>query len=443
MDRKRIAIVGAGAAGLGAAYALQDVADVEVWEARGRAGGHANTVDITYDGAPIAVDTGFIVFNDGNYPNLVQMFDALGVASFASDMSFGFANPGKDGGAGLEWSSNREGLFAQRRNLANPQFLGMLREVLRFNRLARADLRGGRLGEETLDAYLNRHRFSPAFRMHYLLPMGAAIWSSTPKAMAEQPAATVIRFFDNHRLMHVKRRQWRTVEGGSRAYVRAITDQLGARLKTGREAVNLSRAGARPVLTDADAETATFDEVILACHSDQALKLIADPSKEEQALLGAIRYAANQAVLHRDPVVRPKAARAQAAWNYRIDPAGGPAQVTYDMNRLQGIDAARPLYVTLNPHQTFDPELVFSEHAYDHPQFDSAAIAAQQRFNSVQGVQRTWFAGAWLGYGFHEDALRSGLRVALRLGGRIPWDFAEGDVDGGPWGPRPVETAAA
>lgn len=443
MDRKRIAIVGAGAAGLSAAYALKDVADIEVWEARGRAGGHANTVDIVYDGVPIAVDTGFIVFNDGNYPNLIKLFEALGVASFASDMSFGFSNPSPDGGPGLEWSSNAEGLFAQPRNLANPAFLGMLGEVLRFNRQARADLAAGRLRDETLEAYLDRHRFSAAFRAQYLLPMGAAIWSSTPEAMAAQPAATVIRFFDNHRLMHAKRRQWRTVEGGSRAYVRAIAEALGPRLKIGREAVNLSRAGARPVLTDAGAQTASYDEVILACHSDQALGLLADPSTQERALLSAIRFAANRAVLHRDPAARPAARRAQAAWNYRIDPAGGPAQVTYDMNRLQGLDPARPLYVTLNPHQSFDPALVFSEHAYDHPQFDGPAIAAQQRFNAVQGVRRTWFAGAWLGYGFHEDAVRAGLRVALRLGGRIPWDFVEGDVDGGPWGPRSVEATAA
>ncbi len=435
--RKKILIVGGGIAGLGAAYALKDVADLELWETRDRLGGHANTVDIDYDGVPIAVDTGFIVFNDGNYPNLLGFFDALGVDSFPSDMSFGFSSPTKTGGAGLEWSSNADGIFAQRRNLANPRFLAMLRDILHFNGRARKDLEAGALGDESLGAYLDRLGMGASFRSRYLLPMGAAIWSSTEAAMMAQPAATVVRFFDNHRLMHRVRRKWRTVKGGSRSYVQAVAARLGDRVKTGRRVTGLRRDADTVTVRTADGLTAQWDEVILACHSNQALAMLDDPSAEEQRLIGAIGYAPNRAVLHRDPVVRPKAAKAQAAWNYRTDPDGAPAQVTYDMNRLQGIDPAQPLYVTLNPNQALDPALVFSEHQYDHPQFDGPAIAAQQSFNAIQGAQHTWFAGAWLGYGFHEDGLRAGLRVARRLGGRVPWDFVEGDVTGGPWAPRP------
>ncbi|MEE2566636.1 NAD(P)/FAD-dependent oxidoreductase [Hyphobacterium marinum] len=434
--RKSVAVIGAGISGLGAAWALRDVHDVTLFEKRERLGGHANTVDIDYDGNQIAVDTGFIVYNPLNYPNLIALFDHLGVPSKQTDMSFGFSL-----GGDVEWCSNGlGGIFAQKRNLARPSFIAMLRDLLRFNRQAPADLEAGHLRGITLGAYLALRGFSDRFLRNYLLPMGAAIWSATEDDMRDYPAESFIRFFRNHRLMHLDRPQWRTVEGGSRAYVQRIAADLEGRVRLADPAKAVRRVpgGAEVQTTDGWQH---FDEVILACHSDQARALLTDMDDDEAALLGAIRYSPNTAILHRDPSLMPSRRAAHAAWNYVRDDAGSAPCVTYDMNRLQGIDRRYRLYVTLNPDRKPDPSLTFGEFQYDHPQFTTAAMAAQRTFNRIQGPRQTWFAGAWLGYGFHEDGLRSGLRIALRLGGRIPWDFAEGDVDGGQWGSRQTETA--
>lgn len=437
-QRKSIAIIGAGISGLGAAWALRDVHDVTLFEKRDRLGGHANTVDIDYDGTPIAVDTGFIVYNPLNYPNMVALFDHLGVPSRRTDMSFGFAL-----GGDVEWCSNGlTGIFAQKRNLLRPSFIAMLRDLLRFNRQAPLDLEAGHLRGVTLGSYLALRGFGDRFLRNYLLPMGAAIWSASEDDMRDYPAESFIRFFKNHRLMNLQRPQWRTVAGGSREYVSRIAADLDGRVRLDEPAIAVRRIpGGVEVQTPQGWQR--FDEVILACHSDQARTLLQDADMDEHALLGAITYSPNTAILHRDTSFMPGRRGAHAAWNYVRDNDAASPCVTYDMNRLQGIDETRPLFVTLNPERQPDPALTFGRFEYDHPQFNTAAVAAQRTFNRVQGARHTWFAGAWLGYGFHEDGLRSGLRVALRLGGHIPWDFAEGDVDGGRWAERPAPEPVA
>ena len=434
--RKRVAVIGAGISGLGAAWALRDVHNVTLLETRNRLGGHAHTVDIDYDGTRIAVDTGFIVFNPLNYPNMLALFSHLGVESFETDMSFGFSSPD-----GPEWSSNGlGGVFAQWRNLASPRHHRMLCDILRFNDRAPKALAAGEMAGRSMADWLSSERFGAEFRDRYLFPMGAAIWSSSEDGIGDFPAESFVRFFENHRLMNIDRPIWRTVTGGSRSYVNAIYADIDAKMEIGPGATSVQRNEDGVIVRLETGEEREFDDVILACHSDQALRLLVDPSQEEKALIGAIRYAPNRVVLHRDTSFLPQARGARAAWNYRVETHGDPACVTYDMNKLQGIDRRKPLFVTLNPQRDPDPSLTFGEWEYDHPQFNTAAIAAQRVFNSIQGVNRTWFAGAWLGYGFHEDGLRAGLRVALRLGGRIPWRFVEGDISGGDWGepaPRP------
>ena len=436
----RIAVIGAGVSGLGAAWALRNVHNVTVFEKRDRLGGHANTVTIDYDGDQIDVDTGFIVFNPLNYPNLIALFEHLDVESFKTDMSFGFSLDRR-----FEWSSNGlSGLFADPANLFNLRFLGMLRDILAFNRQAQRDLETDGFDGLSLGQYIHKLGLGEAFRTQYLLPMGAAIWSTSEHAMADYPAETFVRFFKNHRLMHAKRPKWHTVKGGSRTYVRKLEAQLHeADVAFRSEAVSVRRDASGVTVTDATGESHQFDEVILACHSDQALRLLSDADENERQMLGAIRYGANEAVLHRDTTLTPARAGAQAAWTY-LREGGAEAAVTYDMNRLQGIRSDKPLFVTLNPVRQPREETVFGRYQYDHPQFNAPALAAQRIFNSIQGVRHTWFAGAWLGYGFHEDGFRSGLRVALRLGGQIPWAFVEGDVDGGHWArPAPYQPAAA
>lgn len=432
----KIAVIGSGVAGLGAAYALKDACDLTLYEKDDRLGGHANTVSIDYEGAAIDVDTGFIVFNERNYPNLCGLFEALGVETAATDMSFAFS------GGGMEWSSNfPRGVFAQKRNLANPGFLGMLAEIGRFNRQARLDLDAGALGELTLGGYLRLRRFGPAFQARYLLPMGAAIWSSCEGAIGGVPAESFVRFFANHGLLQMVQPAWRTVRGGSRRYVERIGAGLGARVRAGSAVRRVRRTATGVEVVDGRGRVALYDQAILACHADQSLALLADADAEERAFLGAIRHAPNRAVLHRDPALMPRRRAAWGSWNALADPAGaGPGGVTYWMNSLQGIDPTRPLFVSLNPPTEPDPALSFARFDYDHPRFDAAALAAQRRFHRIQGRGGVWHAGAWLGYGFHEDGLTAGVRVALGLGGRVPWRFTDHRIAGAP--PPPVLRAA-
>jgi uncharacterized protein len=421
----RIAVVGSGVAGLGAAFALQDSAEIVLYEKDARLGGHARTVTIAHDGRQLDVDTGFIVYNTRNYPNLVGLFDALGVESVETDMSFAFAS------RGLEWSSNfPRGVFAQPGNVTNPRFLHMLAEIGRFNRLAAADLAAGVMEGLTIGEYLHRRRFGRAFRDRYLLPMAAAIWSTSATSVGDTPAAAFVAFFANHNLLQFVQPLWRTVRGGSRTYVEAIAQRLGDRVRPGAGAARVKRLPYGVEITDDRGRSDHFDHVILACHSNQALGLLERPDPEERALLGAVRYAPNRGYLHRDARLMPKRRAAWGSWNVIEDAQGGGA-VTYWMNNLQRLECRTPLFVTLNPAEPPASELTYETFACDHPQFDAAALAAQRRLGRIQGRGGVWYAGAWLGHGFHEDGLTSGLRAALNLGGRIPWRFVDHRIPGG------------
>ncbi|WP_377289200.1 NAD(P)/FAD-dependent oxidoreductase [Rhizobium sp. SG2393] len=419
--RLKIAVIGSGISGASAAWALHGVHDVTLFEKDARAGGHTATVDIDYLGTHIAVDTGFIVYNEANYPNLTALFAELGVETHASDMSFSLSlDRGK-----LEWSGdNLSTLFAQKRNLLRPSFLWMIREILRFNKLCIADRTAGRLQAMSIGEYLNWRGFSPGFTNNYLIPMAAAIWSTEAGRMMEFPAEHFVNFFDNHRLVHMTPHRWRTVSGGSRNYLTKLLKPLGNRVKIGLGVAGVTRHAQGVTIETTDGETHAFDKVIFAAHSDQTLALLRDASADERAILTSVPYQANRVVLHRDPDLMPKRTRVWSSWNYlrSSQPTGAQGvAVTYWMNRLQGIDAKKPLFVTLNPDREPARDLVFREFSYDHPQFGARSMAAQARLKGMQGTNHTFFAGAWTGYGFHEDGLSSGLAAAEALGGIIPW----------------------
>jgi uncharacterized protein len=426
MAGKRVAVIGSGITGLAAADALRQAAHVTLFEADGRFGGHAHTVDVTLDGVTHGVDTGFLVFNHRTYPQLVRLFDDLKVRTAASEMSFSV----QDAAQNLEWSGcSLNSVFSQRRNLLSPRFLGMLRDILRFNRLA-TDLaeHGAELGlEQSISDFLVQHRFGSGFRDGYLLPMLGCIWSCPTDQMLQFPVATMIRFCHNHGLVQITDRpQWHTVQGGSRQYVNAMLRRLLAsgadcRLDTPVRSVRRLPPGQGhagvTVRTDHGAER--FDDVVLACHSDQSLALLDDAEPIEQAVLGAIRYQPNRAVLHTDDSLLPRRRRAWAAWNYEraADAAREQTSVClhYLINRLQPLPWQRPVIVSLNPAREPQPHHVISSHAYSHPVFDAAAMRAQQRVPELQGRSHLWFAGAWTRYGFHEDGLMSGQAVAQAL----------------------------
>lgn len=419
----RIAVVGSGIAGNAAAWSLCDRHDVVLYEAEPRAGGHSATVDVDYDGRTIAVDTGFIVYNELNYPNLVSLFDHLDVPTEQSDMSFGASMRGGT----HEWSGQSlAGLFACKRNLVSPRFIGMLREILRFNATARGDLARGIAATMTLRAYLAERGFRPSFAEDYLVPMGAAIWSMPAERMLEFPARALLAFFDNHRLIDHDRPLWRTVSGGSRVYVNRMLNKIirqGA-LRVATPIARIERSATGVTLIDSTGHRDTFDQVVLACHTDQALALLDAPSSAERAVLSAIDYRPNAVYLHRDPRLMPRRKQVWSSWNYLSWPADHADEgvaLSYWMNRLQNIDPALPLFVTLNPPFEPDPALTFGTYSYSHPQFDRLALQAQTALPAIQGGDRTWFCGAWTGYGFHEDGLTSGLAVAEALGGTVPW----------------------
>ncbi len=426
----RIAIIGSGISGLGAAWALRHH-DVTVYEKDSRIGGHSNTVEARIDGQAVPVDTGFIVFNDRNYPNLVELFKALDVPSAPSDMSFAVS---VDGGR-LEYSgTNLAGLFAQRRNLLSPGFWGMLLDVLRFFREARGVLAGGALDTLTLGEFLDQRGYGDRFILDHLLPMGAAIWSAPLAEMRAFPMVSFARFFANHGLLSVNDRpQWRTVVGGSREYVRRLVAALpgsnGGGVQIGNGAVAVRRvAGHAEVLDDAG-QIRGFDHVIFASHADQSLRLLDDASAEERRILSAFAFQPNTAYLHRDAGLMPRRRRAWSSWNYLAEtrPHSGEGleeravSLTYWMNKLQPLATDADVFVSLNPLHAPRDETILAEIAYDHPLFNRATLAAQREIDTIQGRNHVWFAGAWLGYGFHEDGLRSGLAVAKALGAQIPW----------------------
>jgi predicted NAD/FAD-binding protein len=422
---RRIAVIGSGIAGMSAAWLLSRRYDVTVYEQDGRLGGHANTVEVTTPDGPLQVDTGFIVYNEETYPNLTAMFEHLGVPTRLSDMSFGVS---LDDGA-LEYSSfNLQGLFAQAANIVSPRFWAMLRDIPRFYRAGLRDVLSGNLPPMSLGEYLHAGGFCRAFEEDHLLPQAAAIWSTTPRAMRDYPAAAFLRFFHNHGLMRLTARPlWRTVVGGSRAYVERLTADYADRVRLGRGVTSVRRAEDGVWVRDVTGAVERYDDVVIAAHADQALALLEDPDANERRLLGAIRYTRNSAILHTDAGLMPRRRAAWSSWNHlgrRGDPEAGT--ITYWMNRLQGLPETVPLFVTLNSHIAPDPATVICRHDYEHPLFDAAADAAQRELWSLQGRRGTWFCGAWFGAGFHEDGLQSGLAVAEALGApRRPWSVEQ------------------
>ena len=409
----RIAVIGSGIAGLGSALLLTRQGHaVTLFEAAHEAGGHAHTVDVTLDGRTFPVDTGFLVFNDRTYPLLTRLFDELGVASVPSDMSFSVRNDR----AGLEWAGTTIGtLFAQPRNLLRPAYWRMIADIVRFNREATSLETGGRVWSVTLGEYLDAESYSQAFRDWYLVPMAAAIWSSPARDILDFPLPSFVRFCHNHGLLSIADRPlWRTVAGGSRAYVGKIVARLDD-VRVGSPVKRVRRV-ATGVEIDTAARTAErFDGVVLACHSDQSLALLADPSHDEARLLAAVRYQPNRVILHTDTGLLPRSRRVWSSWNYLTadDPHGDrPVAVSYLINRLQPLPTTTPVIVTLNPPFEPDPRRVIAEHDYAHPLLDAKAVTAQRTIAYLQGRRRTWYAGAWLGHGFHEDGLASAHAVA-------------------------------
>jgi uncharacterized protein len=419
-----IAVIGTGISGMSAAWLLSTRHRVTVYEQASRLGGHSNTVDVAGPSGPVAVDTGFIVYNELTYPNLTAMLRHLDVPTQPSDMSFAVS---MRGGA-LEYAgTGLNGLFAQRSNLFRPRFWRMLRDLLRFYRNAPADIEMTLDSELSLSGYLRARGYSKVFAENHLMPMAAAIWSTPAHAVGDLPAAAFIRFCDNHGLLQVRNRPiWRTVSGGSRRYVEKLTAGYASSVRLGHGVREVRRLPDRVVVSDDRGGHAQFDHVVIATHADQALSVLADPSVSETTLLGAIRYDTNAAVLHMDASLMPRRREVWSSWNYLDSGAGdgitGGPGVTYWMNRLQGLQTEQPLFVSLNPPRAPDPSRILHSEIYAHPMLNAAAADAQRNLWALQGVRRTWFCGAWFGAGFHEDGLQAGLAVAEQLGDvRRPW----------------------
>jgi len=440
---KKIAVVGSGISGLSAAWLLSKRHHVTLYEEDGRLGGHTNTVEVMTDGGSIPVDTGFIVYNEVNYPNLVAFFDHLDVETVETDMSFSVSI----GNGAFEYAgSDLNGLFAQRRNILRPRFYRMIHDIRRFYREAPRLLAGEADGPSLAD-YLTAGRYSDIFIQDHLIPMGAAIWSTPADRMLDYPAGSFVRFCENHGLLRLKDRpMWRTVVGGAREYVRRIHAGLSGPAHIGKGVRAIRREQSMVLIRDDEGRIEFFDDVVIATHADTALRLLGDPDQRERSVLGAFSYQPNRAVLHSDPSLMPRRKAAWASWNY-LAPSDGDdnLSVTYWMNRLQPIDRCHPLFVTLNPHAGPAPDRVIAEVDYTHPIFDSATAAAQRKLWSLQGRRHTWFCGAYFGWGFHEDGLQSGLAVAEDLGGlRRPWavDGESGRIHRTPVAPdRRVEAA--
>ncbi|GAB2652395.1 NAD(P)/FAD-dependent oxidoreductase [Arenimonas aestuarii] len=412
----KIAVVGSGIAGLGAAWLLSRQHEVVLFERESRLGGHTHTHQVEQDGRAYRVDSGFIVFNPGNYPLLTKLFDELGVPSQPTTMSFSV----HDAGNGLEYNAtDLNGLFCQRRNLVSPRFWRMVREITRFYREAPALLADAGPGP-TLGDYLRDGRYSELFVRDHLVPMASALWSSPSETVLDFPAKYLVRFMDNHHMLQVRDRpMWRVVCGGSSRYIEAMQKDWAVQVRLSSP-VRQVRRDALGVEVATDRGTERFDQVLLACHSDQALALLADPSQAEREVLGAIQYQTNETVLHTDASLLPRQRKAWAAWNaYVPKTPDAPCTVSYCMNHLQSLDSPDPFVVTLGRGQAIDPGKVLARMQYQHPVYTHASVAAQGRRGEINGNNRTWFAGAYWGFGFHEDGLRSGVEVARALG--VAW----------------------
>lgn len=416
----RIAVIGSGIAGLASAWLLGRQHEVTLYEANDYLGGHTHTHDVELQGRHYAVDTGFIVYNRAHYPLLTRLFEELGVESQPTTMSFSVVNEAN----GLEYNAaSLDTLYCQRRNLLSWRFHGMVRDILRFYRSAPALLASNDPGP-TLGEYLAENRYGSAFRDEHLVPMASALWSSPPRRILEFPARYLVRFMANHQMLDVGGRpQWRVVRGGSASYVRALRRNLRVQERIGCAATALSRDSDGVEVTSARGSE-RYDHAVLACHSDQALAMLPDASTREREILGAIPYQSNDVVLHTDATLLPRRRKAWAAWNAYVPREPGAAcTVSYCMNLLQGLDSPEPLVVTLNRSDAIDPSKVLRRLRYHHPVYTHASVAAQRRKAEIQGVNRTWFAGAYWGYGFHEDGMRSAVEVSRAFGVRWPADI--------------------
>ena len=413
---QRIAVVGSGIAGLASAWLLSRDHEVVLFEAEQRLGGHTHTHRIELDGREYAIDSGFIVFNPAHYPLLCRLFDELGVDSQPTTMSFAV----HDERSGLEYNATSlDRLFCQRRNLLSPRFHGMVRDILRFYREAPALLEAPGPGP-TLGEYLGANGYGAAFRDQHIVPMASALWSSPAAQVLDFPAAYLVRFMANHHMLQVEDRPtWRVVRGGSRSYIDAMRSRWSVSVRTGCPVRRIGREEAG-VRVEHASGTESFDQVVLACHSDQALALLGDPTPAEREILGAIGWQDNDTVLHTDASVLPRRRKAWAAWNAWLPARAGDAcTVSYCMNLLQSIDAPHTFCVSLNCSDRIDPDRVLARMRYQHPVYTHASVAAQARKHEIQGHNRTWYAGAWWGWGFHEDGMRSAVAVARDLG--VAW----------------------
>jgi predicted NAD/FAD-binding protein len=443
---RRIAIVGTGVSGLTAAALLHHQHELVLFEAGRHVGGHVNTIDVSWRGEQHAIDTGFIVFNEPNYPHLVRLFERLGIESRETEMSFSV----RDEASGLEFNgTDLNGLFAQRRNALRPSFLRMLRDIMRFHRvslawLAEEEAAGRPDDGTTVDAFIARHGLGRAFRDRYLLPIGASIWSCPAGTFAGFPVRFVLEFMRHHRMLHLGGRPtWRTVVGGSATYVRKLTAPFADRIRLETPVRSIRRTDDGVLVhTDADAPE-RFDEVIIAAHADEALAMLADPSPVERELLSAFPYQPNEAVLHADPAVLPRTRRAWAAWNYLVPATPGrDVNITYNMNILQGLESRHVFNVTLNDDGRIAEDRIIGRYPYAHPVYTPDRGAAQARHAEVLRADRTSFCGAYWGYGFHEDGCASGVRVAEAFGASLESPF-ETPGDGAPIPAAATTTPAA
>lgn len=446
LTRKRVAIVGTGIAGLSAAWMLNDHYDITVFESEAEIGGHSHTINVGTEADPLWLDMGFIVFNEPCYPNLVKLFAHLDVEHQLSDMSFGVSI---DKGS-LEYCSlGLRGLFAQWRNLIRPRFLSLLLDIVRFYREAPKDLKARTHDGYRLGDYLRDRNYGRAFIDDHLLPQAAAIWSTSAAQIMDYPFRAFITFFENHGLLQILDRiLWRSVVGGAQAYVKKLIAPFRDRIRTKMAIRSVSRLHGGVLVTDQYGEVHVFDEVVFATHADVTLKILADPTPAEKRTLGAFSYTSNEVVLHTDTAFMPKRKAAWSSWNYMGERNASNEQqlcVTYWMNLLQVLKTKQDYFVTLNPTHAIDAAKVIKRTVFEHPLFDSAAIAAQDHLGDLQGVNRTWFCGAYFGSGFHEDGLQSGLAVAEAMTGeRRPWDFdwSKSRIQWNPWETTEVLEAA-
>lgn len=416
----KIAIIGSGISGLSCAWLLNKKHDITLFEKNDYLGGHSNTASIFYNGNKVVVDTGFIVFNFRTYPNLKAFFELLKVKISKSNMSFGI----KDLDNGFEYSGNNlAGLFAQKKNLFNLKFLKMFKDIVKFNRTSIKLIESGEdLKNITLNEFIDDLKLGDYFKSYYLFPMAGAIWSCPLELIKNYPARTFLQFFYNHGLLTITNQpQWYTVDGGSKEYVKKMSESFDDKIKLGCNIVKSEKVGEKIILTDKEGKDYEFDHVIFASHADQTYKIISDKTKQEKKILSKIKFSKNTAILHKDQKQMPKNKRAWASWVYLSKQKENKVSLSYWMNNLQNINNSYPLFVTLNPIDQIDKKDIFGKYEYEHPIFDEEAINSQKNLDKIQGKRNIWFCGAWTKYGFHEDGLNSAINIAKQFGIDAPW----------------------